>query len=83
MAILDANPDMEDHCDSQYAVRASLEIIHQLVAHDAIDDSPQLKDALYWLAGKGLSGVDAIESGTRRVRDIAARFHPAHKPYKA
>ena len=59
--------DTREMSEPQYAARAALEIIHQLATHGALDDSDQMKDAIYWLAGQGLDGLKIIEDGTRRA----------------
>lgn len=44
--------DTREFAEPQYAARAALEIIHQLATHGALEDSTQLKEAIYWLAGQ-------------------------------
>lgn len=75
--------DPRELSEPQYAVRAALEIIHQLATHDALDDSDQMKEAIYWLTGEGLHGLRLLEDGTRRATNIAHQFHPAHTPFEA
>ena len=70
--------DTRELSEPQYAARAALEIIHQLATHDALDDSDQMKDAIYWLAGQGLDGLKIIDDGARRATNIAQKFHPMH-----
>ena len=75
--------DIDDLSSSEYAPRAALEIIHQLVTHGALDDSDQMREAVYWLVGQGLDGIGVIEGTTRRARNIARQFGPMHRPYQA
>ncbi|MBB06341.1 MAG: hypothetical protein CML03_12660 [Pseudooceanicola sp.] len=75
--------DMRDASEPQYAARAALEIIHQLADHGALDDSDQMKDAIYWLSGQGLEALTLIEDGARKAVNIAHQFHPMHKVYRA
>lgn len=85
-ALADINLTLKDTSDigePQYAARAALEIIHQLATHGALDDSDQMKDAIYWLASQGLDGLRIIEDGTRRATNIARQFHPLHTVYRA
>ena len=75
--------DTREFAEPQYAARAALEIIHQLATNGALEDSTQLKEAIYWLAGQGLDGLKIIEDGTSRARNIAQQFHPRHTVYRA
>lgn len=76
-------------CDSgdldspEYAARAALTIINELAAKGGMDDSPQMNNAVYWLSEKGLDGLQLIETGVKRSKDIAHQFHPAHDKYRA
>lgn len=56
--------------EPHYAARAALEIIHQLTTHSALDDSPQMKDALYWLSIQGLDAMASIENSIQVSIDI-------------
>ena len=69
--------------EAAYGARAALEIIHQLAAHDAFDDSGALKNALYWLTMKGLEGLEVSENGAHRALDIARQFSPGRNDYRA
>ena len=75
--------DQRDISEPGYAPRAALELIYQLVAHNALDDSDQMRDAVYWLAIQGLDGLKKIETATARAQHIARQVHPMYEPYKA
>lgn len=75
--------DMGDIDGPSYAPRAALEILHQLSTHGALDESEQMKHAIFWLVGRGLEGLGANEDAARRAKNIAHQFHPSHIPYKA
>lgn len=75
--------DIGDISGPEYAVRAALEIIHQLTTDRTLDDSDELKDAIFWLTRQGLNGLASIEESTQHVRAIARQFHPLNQPFRA
>lgn len=75
--------DTRDISAPEYAVRAALEIIHQLATHDALDESAEMKYAIHWLSGQAIQALTSIEGGTRRARNIAHQFHSMHETFRA
>ncbi len=75
--------DLRDIDTPQYAPRAALTIVQELVLNGDLDGRGDIRNAVYWLSARGLDGLDLIESGSRRALDIASQFHPAHRAYEA
>lgn len=85
-ALADINRTIKDVTDldsPEYAARAALEIVNQLATYAALDNSDNLKDALFWLSDRGLKGMDGIEAAAARVRQTAYQFSPFHREFRA
>ena len=82
-AICKAINDLTDEGGQSYAPRAALTILQELSMKGGIDDGPEMRGALLWLANEGLKGLKEIEDSTKLAQTIARGFHPMHEPFRA
>jgi len=63
--------DPRELTEKEYAPRAVLTIIHALTTAYELDGERQTNEAIFWLVGIALDGLDSLEDSCVRSRDIA------------